>query len=63
VTAAPAVPPRRIGAAWFLGMVAAAFVVFAWMRGAGRIVIPLLLAFGTALLVARALRAVLRPLP
>ncbi len=63
MTDAPAVPPRRVGAAWFLGMVAVAFAVFACMRGAGRIVIPLLLAFGVALLVARALRAVTRPLP
>lgn len=60
---APRVPPRRIAAAWFLGAVFAALFVFAWLRGAGRVVLPLLLVAAIATVVVRAVRAVMRPLP
>ncbi len=36
--------PQRLAAGYFLGCVFFAFVVFAWLRGAGRLMIPLLLA-------------------
>jgi len=60
---APKPPPQRLAAAWFLGIVGVAFVVFAWMRGAGRILLPVLLLLGAAVIVVRVIRAVTRPLP
>jgi hypothetical protein len=63
----PQVPPRpqaqRIAAAWFLGVLFVAFVVFATLRGAGRVAIPLLLAVLAGYAVVRFLRKVREPLP
>lgn len=51
----------RLGSAWFLGAVFCAFLVFAWLRGAGRLLIPLLLLGGLAWFVHRLVRAVRAP--
>lgn len=56
-------PPQRIAAAWFLGAMFVVLLVVAWLRGAGRFVLPLLLAALVGVLVVRIVRAVLRPLP
>lgn len=56
-------PPQRLAAAWFLGVMAIALVIVAWLRGAGRVVLPVLLAGLVAFAVVRLVRAVLRPLP
>lgn len=59
---APARPaPRRVAAAWFLGLLAVAVVVFAWMRGMGRVVVPLLAIGGVALVLSRAVKALRAP--
>jgi len=66
VTETPApVPPRpqRVAATWFLGAIGVAVLVMLWLRGAGRIVVPLVLALVLGSVVVRAVRAVLRPLP
>jgi hypothetical protein len=41
-----AVRVQRMAAGWFLGCVLFAAVVFAWLRGAGRVLVPLLLVGG-----------------
>ncbi|MBX3463173.1 MAG: hypothetical protein KF830_08375 [Planctomycetes bacterium] len=56
-------PPQRLAAAWFLGVMALALVVVAWLRGAGRLLLPVLVVGLTAFAVVRLVRAVLRPLP
>ena len=38
-----AVRAQRMAAGYFLGFVFVAFCVFAWLRGAGRLLIPVLL--------------------
>lgn len=55
--------PPRLAAAWFLGAMCVALLVVAWLRGAGRFVLPVLLAVLVGVLVVRFVRAVLRPLP
>lgn len=60
---APSPRPQRLAAAWFLGIALVGLLVFAWLRGAGRILLPVLLAGALALLLVRALRAIVRPLP
>lgn len=55
--------PKRLAAAWFLGIVFVALFLFAWLRGAGRVLLPVLLLLGVAVIVVRVIRAVLRPLP
>jgi hypothetical protein len=52
-----------MAAAWFLGAMLTVFVVFAWLRGLGRIVIPLLVLGAIGYAVARFLRKVREPLP
>lgn len=52
-----------MAAAWFLGIVFGALFLFAWLRGAGRVLLPVLLMIGIAVVVVRVIRAVLRPLP
>lgn len=54
---------QRLAAGWFLGFVFVAFVVFAWLRGAGRLLIPLLLIGAVGYGIARFLRKVREPLP
>lgn len=55
--------PQRLAAGWFLGFVFAALVLFAALRGAGRIAIPVGLAVLAGYGVVRALRRVRAPLP
>lgn len=55
--------PARLAATWFLGCVFAALVVFAALRGAGRIAIPLGLAVLAGYGLLRVLRSVRAPLP
>lgn len=55
--------PPRMAAVWFLGIVFGALFLFAWLRGAGRVLLPVLLMLGIAVVVVRVIRAVLRPLP
>lgn len=55
--------PQRLGAAWFLGFALLGLLIFAVLRGAGRVVLPLLLAVGVGVLIARAVRSATRPLP
>lgn len=53
--------PQRIAAAWFLGVMLVALVIVAWLRGAGRFVVPLVLAGLVGYAIVRFVRAVLRP--
>lgn len=53
--------PQRIGAAWFLGCALLGLLIFAVLRGAGRLVLPALLAIGAGVLVVRAVRSVTGP--
>jgi hypothetical protein len=61
VTAAKQPAPRRMAAAWFLGLLTVAVVVFAWMRGMGRVVVPLLAIVGVVLVLSRAVKALRAP--
>ncbi|MCK5944936.1 MAG: hypothetical protein KAI24_23310 [Planctomycetes bacterium] len=36
-------PGRRLGSAYFLGIVFAAFAILLWLRGMGRLLIPAIL--------------------
>jgi uncharacterized membrane protein YkgB len=58
-----ATPPPRIAAGYFLGACLLALFVFAWMRGAGRLILPLLLLLAAAVVIVRIVRAVKKPLP
>lgn len=55
--------PQRVAGAWLLGLLLLAFLVFAALRGAGRIVIPLLLLGLAGYALVRFLRKVREPLP
>ncbi len=57
------VQPQRMAAGYFLGFLFIAFLVFAWMRGAGRFLIPLLLIGLVGYAVVRFVRKVREPLP
>ena len=59
----PVVAPQRLAAGYFLGACLLGLMVFAWMRGAGRLVLPVLLAVGVGVVIVRVVRAVTRPLP
>ena len=54
---------QRLAAGWFLGAVFFAFVLFAWLRGLGRFLIPVLLlaAFGYG--IRAVIRKIREPLP
>lgn len=54
-------PGQRLAATWFLGCVAFAVVVFLWLRGAGRLLVPLLLIGGVAYAVNWFVRKVREP--
>jgi hypothetical protein len=54
---------QRLAAGWFLGAVFAAFVVFAWLRGLGRFLIPALLLAACGYGVMRVVRKIREPLP
>jgi hypothetical protein len=60
---APVPRPQRIAATWFLGVIGVALLVVLWLRGAGRIVVPLVLVLVLGSFVVKAVRAVVRPLP
>jgi predicted PurR-regulated permease PerM len=60
---APRRDAQRIAAAWLLGVLFLAFAVLAAMRGAGRVVIPLLLAVLAGYAAVRFVRKVREPLP
>lgn len=57
----PPPAPQRTAAAWFLGAIAVALLVLLWLRGAGRIAVPLALVFLIGAAVVRVVRAVSRP--
>ncbi len=59
----PQPPPQRVAAAWFLGFAGVALVVFLWLRGAGRAIVPLLLVGAVAWIVVRVARKIREPLP
>lgn len=50
-----------MAAGWFLGCIAFAVVVFLWLRGAGRLLVPLLLLGGVAYAVHWFVRKVREP--
>ena len=60
---APAPPsrPQRRAAQWFLTFFVVAFVVLAWLRGMGRVVLPLVALGALAFVVSRVLRALRAP--
>lgn len=60
---APRPPVQRLAAGYFLAFGLAALLFVAWLRGVGRIVLPLLLVVLLVVVVVRVLRAVMRPLP
>ena len=57
------VRPQRLAAGYFLGFVVAVFLVFAWLRGAGRLLIPLLLGGLVVVVITRVVRKIREPLP
>ena len=65
MTAAPSpqVPPRRLAASWFLGFVFVAIAVAIWLRGGGRVLLPLLLIAIVVVVGARVARKIREPLP
>jgi len=54
---------QRLAAGWFLGAVFFAFVVFAWLRGLGRFLIPALLLAALGYGAMRVVRKIREPLP
>jgi len=56
------VAPQRVAAGWFLGFVLLALIVFACLRGAGRIVVPMLLIGFAAYALHRFVRKVREPI-
>lgn len=53
--------PQRMAAGWFLGFVLVALLGFAWLRGAGRLALPLLGLGLAAYAIARFLRKLREP--
>lgn len=63
---APSPPPRpaaRLAAGYFLGLAVVALVIFLWLRGAGRLLIPMLLLVAVGYGVVRIGRKIREPLP
>ncbi len=60
---APNTPPapQRMAATWFLGLLAVGVAVFAWSRGMGRVLLPLLAIGGVALVLSRLKKALRAP--
>ena len=52
---------RSLGSAYFLGVVAVAFVILLWMRGLGRFLVPLLVIGGVVYAVYRFVKLVRAP--
>ncbi|MBM4063196.1 MAG: hypothetical protein FJ265_19180 [Planctomycetes bacterium] len=61
-SASPPAQPR-LAAGYFLGFVFLALAVALWLRGLGRLLLPLLLVGGVAYVVVRVVRAIRAPLP
>jgi hypothetical protein len=61
MTPAPQARPAAMAAAWFLAFCALAVVVFAWSRGMGRVLLPLLAIGGVALVLSRLVKALRAP--
>lgn len=60
---APSPSPPRLAAGYFLGFVFFALAVALWLRGLGRLLLPLLLVGGVAYVVVRVVRAIRAPVP
>ena len=59
----PPVRPQRLAAGYVLTALFFVVVIVAWMRGAGRFLLPLLLIAGAAALVNRVIKKIREPLP
>jgi hypothetical protein len=55
-------PPQRIAATYFVGFLFVLLVGFLWLRGAGRMLLPLLLIGGLAYGVHRVVKKVREPI-
>ncbi|MCA8964060.1 MAG: hypothetical protein H6838_01505 [Planctomycetes bacterium] len=55
--------PQRLAASYVLTALFFVVVIVAWLRGAGRFLLPLLLLAGVAVLVRRVVRKIKEPLP
>lgn len=53
--------PGRTAAGWFLGLAGIALFVLLWLRGVGRLLVPVLLAVLAGYAVVRVVRVILRP--
>lgn len=58
---APAVPPHRIAAGYALGVVLVLLAVALWLRGFGRLLLPLAVVVGAVVVVRRVWRAIRAP--
>ena len=63
MTETPRTPPQRLAAGYFLGFFGVVLVILLWLRGGGRLVLPLLAAGLIALVVTKIVRALRAPLP
>lgn len=59
----PNLPPQRLAAGYFLAFVFLAFAVLLWLRGLGRILLPLALVAIVVVVLTRIVRAIKAPLP
>jgi len=59
----PSLPPQRLAAGYVLAFVFLAFAVLLWVRGLGRILLPLALLVVAAVVLTRIVRAIKAPLP
>lgn len=59
----PGTAPHRLAAGYVLAACLFALIVLAWLRGAGRFILPLLLLVGVGAIVVRIVRAIGKPLP
>lgn len=59
----PQPPPQRLAASYVLGALFVLVLVVAWLRGAGRLLIPLLLIAAAVAIVRRVVRKIKEPLP
>lgn len=59
----PHPPPQRLAAGYFLGFAFLAFAVLLWLRGFGRLLLPVLVLVVVGVVVARIVRAIKAPLP
>ncbi|MCC7159830.1 MAG: hypothetical protein IT281_09850 [Ignavibacteria bacterium] len=59
----PAVPSPRLASGWFLGCIVVALAVLLWLRGLGRILLPMLFFAGLGYAAWRFVQKVKEPLP